>query len=126
MGQPEPLVFLMRRLLPAAMILAFGPVLWGQTTSRSGIGGPPVNVTGRVVEDESGAPIPNARVSTAAKGVGVPVVLAGEDGRFSLTLPSGAHLIAASKTGYRGKKSWRREATPSRFAFRKALRSRAA
>ncbi len=61
-----------------------------------------VAITGRVVADDTGAAIPNARVSltTTAPALGTPVVLTDADGRFALAAPSGRRSVIASKSGY--------------------------
>ena len=63
-------------------------------------------LSGRVLADETGDPIANARVSLLTTGQGVPVVLTNHDGRFTLTAPPTRLTLAASKSGY-----GRREAT---------------
>jgi hypothetical protein len=62
--------------------------------------------SGRVVADETGDPIANARVSLLTTGQGVPVVLTSHEGRFTLTAPPTRLTVVASKSGY-----GRREAT---------------
>src|SRR5258706_1503036 len=57
-------------------------------------------VTGRIVADDTGDPIPNARVTLAATGLGTPVVLADGEGRFTFTTPPGPFTVVASKSGY--------------------------
>jgi protocatechuate 3,4-dioxygenase beta subunit len=75
----------------------------GADPSRSGI-----VISGRVVADDSGDPVRNARVAVTGPQP-APVVLTGPDGRFTFTVPSGGrYIVAASKTGYA-----RREATPA-------------
>jgi protocatechuate 3,4-dioxygenase beta subunit len=64
-------------------------------------------VEGRVVTDDTGDPIRNARVTLTPPEQGTPVVLTDVDGRFSLTAPSGRYRVVASKTGYS-----RRDMTP--------------
>jgi Carboxypeptidase regulatory-like domain len=65
-------------------------------------------ITGRVVADESGDPIPNARVALSTAALGTPVVLTDGDRRFALTAPPGRQSIVASKSGYA-----RSEGTPA-------------
>jgi protocatechuate 3,4-dioxygenase beta subunit len=60
----------------------------------------PLTITGRVVADATGEPIPNARVSVTPADVGSPVALADRDGQFTLAAPSGPYRVAASKSGY--------------------------
>lgn len=59
-------------------------------------------ITGRVVADESGEPIANARVTLATTGpaLGTPVVLTDGDGRFTFIAAPGRHSVVASKSGY--------------------------
>src|SRR5437016_11665579 len=82
----------MRRVGPAAVILsAAALVAHAQSTA----------ITGRVVADDGGSPIPNARVSLTIAAAGAPVVLTDADGTFSFAgPPSGRYTVAASKTGY--------------------------
>src|SRR5262245_26556410 len=55
---------------------------------------------GRVVADEGGAPIRNARVAAASEAIGSPVVLTDEDGQFALPASSSPARVLVSKTGY--------------------------
>ena len=57
-------------------------------------------LSGRVLADETGDPIANARVALVPSGQGTPVVLTDHDGRFALTAPLTRATIAASKSGY--------------------------
>jgi hypothetical protein len=63
-------------------------------------------LSGRVIADETGDPIANARVSLLTTGQRVPIVLTNREGRFTLTAPPTRLTVAASKSGY-----GRREAT---------------
>ena len=63
-------------------------------------GQPPNTIRGRVIADDTGEPVANARVTAPLAAVGTPVVLTDDDGRFTLTIPAGATRLAASKTGY--------------------------
>jgi protocatechuate 3,4-dioxygenase beta subunit len=63
-------------------------------------GQPSNTIRGRVIADDTDEPVANARVSAPLAGVGTPVVLTDDDGRFTLTIPAGATRLAASKTGY--------------------------
>jgi protocatechuate 3,4-dioxygenase beta subunit len=75
----------------------------GAAPSRSGI-----VVSGRVVTDDTGDPVRNARVAVTGLQP-APVVLTDADGRFAFSVPSGGrYILAASKTGYA-----RREAAPA-------------
>jgi protocatechuate 3,4-dioxygenase beta subunit len=69
---------------------------------------PAATITGRVVGDSSGDPIPNARVTLSPESPTLPVVLTDADGRFSLAAPAGVHTVAVRKAGYA-----RDDATPS-------------
>jgi hypothetical protein len=57
-------------------------------------------LSGRVLTDQTGDPIANARVILVSSGQGTPVVLTDHDGRFALTAPLTRATIAASKSGY--------------------------
>src|SRR5437899_779112 len=63
-------------------------------------GQPPNTIRGRVIADDTDEPVANARVAAPLAGVGTPVVLTDDDGRFTLTIPAGATRLSASKTGY--------------------------
>jgi hypothetical protein len=64
-------------------------------------------ITGRVVADESGDSLPNARVSLASADK-TSVILTDGDGRFVFPALSGRSTVIASKSGYA-----RSEATPA-------------
>jgi len=66
-----------------------------------------ITVSGRVIADSTGDPIPNARVTVTGTQQTAPVVLTDRDGRFSVAAPAGRFNVTASKTGYA-----RRESTP--------------
>ena len=57
-------------------------------------------ITGRVVADATGDPIPNARVTLTTATLGTPVVLTDGDGRFAFTAPPGRQSVIASKSGH--------------------------
>jgi protocatechuate 3,4-dioxygenase beta subunit len=77
--------------------------------------------TGRVVEDATGAPLPNARVTITASGVGVPVVLTTEDGGFSLPVPAEHVGIVATKAGYqKGQTVARGDGAPVEIRLRRS------
>src|SRR3954451_25307767 len=60
---------------------------------------PPITVHGRVLADETGDPLRNARVGGAGAD-GVPVVT-DADGRFAIAMaPGGRESLSAAKTGY--------------------------
>ena len=67
---------------------------------------PPITLSGRVVADDTGEAIANARVGL--NGSTQSAVLTNHDGRFDLSAPAGRYTIAVSKTGY-----GRRELTTS-------------
>src|SRR2546428_13675720 len=58
-----------------------------------------IHVSGRVVADGSGDPIPNARVSITSSTLGTRVVLTDGDGRFAFSLPTERYTVTAAKTG---------------------------
>src|SRR5215813_1261809 len=57
-------------------------------------------LVGRVIDAVTHQPIPNAHLSTGPNVVGLPVVLADSEGRFSLPAPTGRFVAIANKTGY--------------------------
>src|SRR5437773_408582 len=57
-------------------------------------------VTGRVVSDATGDPLPNVRVTVRTAGVGAPAVMTDADGRFSLAVSADRVALSASKSGY--------------------------
>jgi protocatechuate 3,4-dioxygenase beta subunit len=81
----------MRRVAAATLILS-AVALLARAQSLS--------ITGRVVADETGEPIANARVTLAAAAQGTPVVLTDPDGRFALIAAAGRPSLVASKSGY--------------------------
>lgn len=86
------------RILFAALMVALLAVPAAQNATRPA--SPPVFVTGRVVDDQTSLPVPNARVTTSVTVVGAPVVLSDQDGRFSLSIPPGLNELSVNKTGY--------------------------
>ncbi|HEV3057948.1 MAG TPA: carboxypeptidase-like regulatory domain-containing protein [Vicinamibacterales bacterium] len=97
----------MGRVVLAIIISAFALTALGQPA--------PVTIRGRVIADESGDAIPNARVAIASSAVGAPVVLTDSDGQFSLgaTISALPVHLAASKTGYARREVTRPAAIPS-------------
>src|SRR5258706_3977546 len=65
-------------------------------------------ITGLVLSDATGDPIPNARVAVTPAVQGAPVVLTDSNGRFSISIPAGQAKVVASKSGYA-----RKEAIPT-------------
>jgi hypothetical protein len=59
-----------------------------------------VGISGRVVADDTGDPIANARVAITPPVPVASAVLADADGRFTLTLPPDRSSVAADKSGY--------------------------
>jgi protocatechuate 3,4-dioxygenase beta subunit len=57
-------------------------------------------ITGRVVADESGDPVANARVVANAGSSDRLVTLTGRDGQFSLPVPPGRHGLVATKARF--------------------------
>lgn len=60
----------------------------------------PATITGKIIADDSGRPLVNARVEATTAARGSAVVLTDGDGRFSLSVQSPPLRVAASKTGY--------------------------
>ena len=92
------------KVLPAAVtvFMLAGLVVAGQQPSPAPRQDerPRAQLAGRVLDDGSGEPVPNARVRLAVTSLGVPLVVTGDDGRFSLTVPAGRQAIVATKAGY--------------------------
>src|SRR5436190_18918191 len=59
-----------------------------------------VTISGRVVADETGQPLANARVSISSAALRTRVVLADGDGRFALSGPPDRSTVVAAKSGY--------------------------
>src|SRR5262245_14058814 len=79
----------MRRTIVAILVSMVALAGHAQTAS----------VTGRVLADATGAPLPNVRVVLAGPAAGSPVLTDG-DGRFTLPGPAGRQSVIASKSGY--------------------------
>ena len=60
----------------------------------------PATVTGRVVVDETGEPIVNARVRITAAAGGSPFTITDADGRFAIAARAGVLRVAAVKSGF--------------------------
>src|SRR3954463_13772804 len=60
----------------------------------------PIRLSGRVVADETGDPLPNARVALSNSKPGSPVVLTDREGRFVLTTTAARVTVTASKSSY--------------------------
>lgn len=86
---------LLRQLLIVLVLASVGATAQDST---SGIGA--LTISGRVVDADSGAPLPNAFVSSAAKTVGTPVAMSDGEGQFTLVLPSDHRELAVFKSGY--------------------------
>jgi hypothetical protein len=77
-----------------ALLLVWGVALWP---------GPPREIAGRVVDGQTGAPIPHARVRITSSGSQSDeiVVLTGDDGGFHLTsVPEGRYQLSCERAGY--------------------------
>jgi protocatechuate 3,4-dioxygenase beta subunit len=61
---------------------------------------PPAVLTGRVVADDTGSAVANARVAAESSSEFTTVVLSDADGRFVLPVSAGSITVAATKTGY--------------------------
>jgi len=80
---------------PIAAVVATALLTAPATSAQS-----PSIVSGRVVDNASGDPIANVRVTVPGEALGAPVVLTDTDGRFSLPAPAGPFRLTASKTSY--------------------------
>ena len=58
------------------------------------------SIAGRVLADDTGDPIANARVALTTAVPGAAAVLTDHNGRFTLTAPPGRVSVAAGKSGY--------------------------
>jgi protocatechuate 3,4-dioxygenase beta subunit len=79
----------MRRSIVTVLVSTVALTAQAQTAS----------VTGRVVSDATGDPIPNVRVALGTSTSTSPVLTDG-DGRFVLVAPAGRQSVIASKSGY--------------------------
>jgi protocatechuate 3,4-dioxygenase beta subunit len=77
-------------------------------------------LTGRVIDAATRQPVPNAHLSTGPNVVGSPVVLADEEGGFSLPAPSGRFIVIANKTGYAREPMQVTAGTPITIALQRA------
>ena len=89
----------MMRIAAAAILGVLAAGAGSQTPARPAAPAVIV-VTGRVVAEDTGGPLRNARITISSEALGTPIVLTDGEGRFSLPpVAPGARLIA-SKTGY--------------------------
>jgi hypothetical protein len=94
---------MMKRPVLATVILGAVALRAGAQPPREPVPAPASEtrtVTGRVLADQTGDAIANARVTLVPSGQGTPVVLTDREGRFSLTAPLTRAAVTASKTGY--------------------------
>src|SRR5438094_1570545 len=90
----------MTRVLGVVVVCATLEVVSGFSRTVTQPAQPARTITGRVIADDTGDPLHNARVSLSPSAQGTPVVLSDSDGRFTLTVPAGRYCVVASKTGY--------------------------
>jgi len=80
----------------------------------------PITIAGRVVEDQSGQPIRNARVALSpVPRIGPAVTLTDGEGRFVFSVPPWTYTIAASKTGYTLSRTRGAETTAAELRLRR-------
>jgi len=75
------------------------PLVWGVAL----LAGPPLEIAGRVIDAQTGAPVARARVSITPSGSQSDeiVVLTGDDGVFDLTgVPEGNYQLSGERVGY--------------------------
>jgi len=85
---------LIRALVGALVFLSLA-------AASSGAHAQTVLIAGRVVADETGTPLPHARIVIYNDATPLPALLTDAEGRFSSTLPaSGRYRLAATKAGY--------------------------
>ena len=92
----------MRRVALATVILGAIVLTAQAQTARDDPSAPGLqrrSINGRVLADDTGEPVPNARVTLMRPGPGA-TVLADRDGRFTLTTLPGSVTVAASKPGF--------------------------
>src|SRR3981189_583540 len=93
----------MRRVALATVILSAMALTARAQPSREN---PPTpapqtrSISGRVVADDTGDPIANARVTLSPATPGAPVVLTDREGRFTLIAASPRVTLTASKSSY--------------------------
>jgi hypothetical protein len=87
--------------LALALIGAVSPPVHAQAPQAvSAPGSPRITISGKVIADDTGDPVRNARVELTGPQA-AQVTLTDADGRFALTAPSGGrYSVAASKTGF--------------------------
>jgi protocatechuate 3,4-dioxygenase beta subunit len=85
--------------LIAAILSALTLPARGQSPRAPAASSETTTISGRVVADATGDPIPNVRITVTA-AAGASVVLTDSDGRFSLLAPAGPHNIVAGKSAY--------------------------
>src|SRR5437867_7310189 len=90
----------MRIIAVTLVVSAVALVVRAQSPQVSTSARQTVTISGRVVADETGDPLPNARVSITSATLGTRVVLADGDGHFALTVPPDRYTVVAAKTGY--------------------------
>ncbi len=91
----------MRCLAAAVIFSVLAPLARAQSPRDASTAGAPVaSITGRVVADDTGDPLPNARVTLSPAAQSTAVVLTDRDGRFTLPAPGARRRVAGSKVGY--------------------------
>src|SRR5262245_18953148 len=91
----------LRVLRPLIAVLFLSTANHAQTARPPAAQNSATTIEGRVVADDTGLPIPNARVSTTSGVNGsMPIVLTDGEGRFVFSFPPGPYNISAVKTGY--------------------------
>jgi Carboxypeptidase regulatory-like domain len=72
-----------------------------------------ITIGGRVLEDQSGQPIRNARIALSpAPKLAPAVALTDGEGRFALIVPAGRYTVGASKTGFARRDAPANESAP--------------
>ncbi|HWF86789.1 MAG TPA: carboxypeptidase regulatory-like domain-containing protein, partial [Vicinamibacterales bacterium] len=91
----------MRYLAAAVIVCALAPLARAQSPRDALTAAAPMaTITGRVVADDTGDPLANARVTILPAMQGTPVVLTDREGRFTLSAPGARRHVAANKVGY--------------------------
>jgi protocatechuate 3,4-dioxygenase beta subunit len=93
----------MKRVALATVLLgAIAPTVRAQPARENPSTSAPQirSISGRVLADDTGAPLANARVTLSPATPGAPVVLTDREGRFTLTAASPRMTLTASKSSY--------------------------
>jgi protocatechuate 3,4-dioxygenase beta subunit len=80
----------------------------------------PVVISGRVVADDTGEPLPNVRITLGPAVPNAPLVHSDSDGRFEVPASGPAVRVVANKAGYAGAEARTRSGQPIEMRLRRA------